>query len=59
MDYYKKIKKENSLMVGGVILGIILQVYGHKKIGPGGLLIQLVSLALLLLILYFYNKREK
>lgn len=50
-------KKIISLVV--FVMGIALVAIGQKNVGPEGLLTQFVGLALLLGLLYIYNKRYK
>ncbi|MDO5027697.1 MAG: hypothetical protein Q4E36_00400 [Bacillota bacterium] len=59
MDYYKKKKVKNLFLLVLFVLGIYLQVQGHKIVGYKGLFIQILSLGLLILILYIYNRRHK
>ena len=58
MDYYKKQKVNNLILFLVFVVGIILQVVGHSKVGYGALGIQFISLILLILVLYLYNRRH-
>ncbi|WP_399529911.1 DUF6903 family protein [uncultured Anaerococcus sp.] len=58
MDYYKKQKLANWALGLLFVLGVILQILGHRKEGYLPLLVQFISLAILLLVLYLYNKRH-
>ena len=57
MDYYKKRKAKNLILGLIFILGVILQFIGHARSGYPSLFIQMVSLAMLLSVLYLYNRR--
>ena len=57
MDYYKKRKIDNLILLILFVVGVVLQFLGHRKAGYGPLLIQFLSLAILLLVLYLYNRR--
>ncbi|MDD7305037.1 MAG: hypothetical protein PUG67_00455 [Peptoniphilaceae bacterium] len=57
MDYYKKRKLSNLILFILFIIGVILQFVGHYKTGYKYLAIQFVSLAILLVVLYIYNRR--
>lgn len=57
MDYYKKRKLNNIILFILFVIGVILQFVGHSKNGYTYLGIQFVSLAILLVVLYLYNKR--
>lgn len=58
MDYYKKKTLNNIFLLALVIIGIVLQFIGHKGEGYSFLFIQFVSLGIMLLVLYLYNKRH-
>ena len=58
MDYYKKQRLNNWMLGLLFVLGVILQFVGHRKEGYFPLGIQFISLAILLLVLYLYNKRH-
>lgn len=58
MDYYKKRKIDNLMLLILFVVGVVLQFLGHRKAGYGPLLIQFLSLAILLLVLYLYNRRH-
>lgn len=58
MDYYKKRKIGNLILLILFVVGVVLQFLGHRKAGYGPLLIQFLSLAILLLVLYLYNRRH-
>ena len=58
MDYYKKQKANNIVLFLMFILGIILQFIGHSKAGYKALGIQFISLIILVLVLYLYNRRH-
>lgn len=57
MDYYKKRRMANVILGIIFIIAVILQFIGHATTGYKYLFIQIVSLALLLVILYLYNRR--
>lgn len=57
MDYYKKRRMANLILGIIFIIAVILQFIGHATTGYKYLFIQIVSLALLLVILYLYNRR--
>lgn len=57
MDYYKKKKMANLVLAIVFVIAVILQFIGHATTGYKYLFIQMVSLGMLLLILYLYNKR--
>ncbi|MDD7463592.1 MAG: hypothetical protein SOW41_04735 [Anaerococcus sp.] len=57
MDYYKKRKLSNIFLLILFIIGVILQFVGHSNTGYKYLAIQLVSLVILLVVLYLYNRR--
>lgn len=57
MDIYKKKKLKNFGLFLIFVLGIVLQFEGKKIESVTGLVIQLISLAILLLVLYLYNRR--
>lgn len=59
MDYYKKKKFKNLILLLVFLCGVYLQVLGHNIPSYKGLLIQFLSLGLLILTLYLYNKRYK
>ncbi|WP_306484499.1 hypothetical protein [Anaerococcus sp.] len=58
MDYYKKRKIDNLVLLILFVVGVVLQFLGHRKAGYGPLFIQFLSLAILLLVLYLYNRRH-
>lgn len=57
MDYYKKRKAKNLILGLIFTLGVIFQFIGHARTGYSYLFIQIISLAMLLSVLYLYNKR--
>lgn len=57
MDIYQKKKLKNVLLLIIFIIGIGLQIFGHRTEGIKGLMIQFISLVVLLTILYIYNKQ--
>lgn len=57
MDYYQKRKFNNIILFILFVIGVVLQFKGHSKSGYTYLGIQFVSLAILLVVLYLYNKR--
>ncbi|MDY3005568.1 DUF6903 family protein [Anaerococcus porci] len=57
MDYYKKKKMANLILGLIFIIAVILQFIGHATTGYKYLFIQIISLGLLLLDLYLYNRR--
>ncbi|MDO4662661.1 MAG: hypothetical protein Q4B36_06060 [Tissierellia bacterium] len=59
MDYYKKRKVQIFCLFVLFVIGTILQIVGHKGEGYSYLGIQFISLVILLLVLYLYNKRQK
>lgn len=59
MDYYKKKKIDNLILLVIFIVGIGLQFVGQSIESYVGLAIQLISLVLLLTVLFLYNKRFK
>lgn len=59
MDYYKKKKINNLILLVIFIVGIVLQIVGQSIESYVGLAIQLISLVLLLTVLFLYNKRFK
>lgn len=58
MDFYKKKTYANIILVILFIIGVILQVVGHRFRGYNGLIIQMGSLAILLSVLFIYNRRH-
>ena len=59
MDYYKKQKMNNLILFVTFVAGVILQFIGHSKTGYPALGLQFISLFMLLLVLYIYNKRHQ
>lgn len=59
MDYYKKKVYSNILLAVLFIIGVILQIFGHRQVGYKGLFIQLGSLLILILVLFLYNRRHR
>ncbi len=57
MDFYTKKKLANIGLAVLFILGLILQFVGLGRTGYGGLALQFISLALLIVILCLYNRR--
>lgn len=57
MDYYKKKKVANIVLLIVFIIGVILQFVGHSQAGYKYLAIQFISLGVLLVVLYMYNRR--
>ena len=57
MELEKKHRRENIVLFIIFIAGIVLQFVGSSKTGYLGLGIQLVSLAIIILVLYLYNRR--
>lgn len=58
MDFYKKKTYANIILVILFVIGVILQVVGHRFRGYNGLFIQMGSLAILLSVLFIYNRRH-
>lgn len=58
MDYYKKRKLQTLALTLLFIFGSLLQFIGHRGEGYKYLLVQVISLSILLLVLYLYNKRQ-
>lgn len=59
MDYYKKKKLANLILIALFIIGVVLQFVGHRIIGYTGLAIQFISLIILVVVLFLYNRRHK
>lgn len=59
MDIYKKKKIKNLLLALLFIIGVVLQINGHRREGYAGLITQVISLAILVLVLYLYNRRYR
>lgn len=59
MDYYKKEKINNWILFVIFVVGIILQFVGHSRVGYPALGLQFISLFMLLLVLFIYNKRHQ
>lgn len=59
MDVYKKDLFRKIIMTVGVVLGLYLQWIGRATSGTTGLAIQFVSLAILLNVLWIYNRKFK
>ena len=59
MDYYKKQKINNLILFVIFVVGVILQFVGHSQTGYPALGLQFLSLFMLLLVLYIYNKRHQ
>ena len=57
MDFYAKKKLANLGLTVLFILGLVLQFVGLKHTGYGGLGLQFISLALLIVVLWLYNRR--
>lgn len=57
MDFYVKKKLANLGLTVLFILGLILQFIGLGHTGYRGLALQFISLALLIVVLWFYNRR--
>ncbi len=58
MDYYKKQKAQTFGMALLFLVGAILQFVGHNGEGYKYLFIQMISLVILLLVLFLYNKKH-
>ncbi|WP_044565126.1 DUF6903 family protein [Anaerococcus provencensis] len=59
MDYYKKEKINNCILFVIFVVGIILQFVGHSRVGYPALGLQFISLFMLLLVLFIYNKSHQ
>lgn len=59
MDYYKKKLVSNLILLAVFLVGLVLQFVGHRQESITGLAIQIGSLALILLVLFLYNRRYK
>lgn len=57
MDYYNKKLIKNLILFVIFIVGVVLQILGQRIESYMGLAIQFVSLIMLLLVLFIYNKR--
>ncbi|MCR8660557.1 hypothetical protein NV377_24945 [Paenibacillus sp. T3-5-0-4] len=49
----------NYLMLIVFIIAVVLVIIGQKNIGPSGLGLMLLGLALLIGLLWFYNRKFK
>lgn len=59
MDIYAKKKRKRILMALAFLVGVALRVAGQRREGYEGLLIQLLSLVILLVDLYIYNRQYR
>lgn len=59
MDYYKKKIVNNIILFVLFLIGLGLQFYGQRIESYYGLAIQFVSLIILLVVLFIYNRRYK
>lgn len=59
MDVYKKDRLKGIVMALAFIAAVLLQIYGQLNRGYTGLVIQLVSLSILLVLLYVYNRKYR
>ena len=57
MDFYAKKKLANLGLTVLFALGLILQFTGLGRTGYQGLALQFISLTLLIVVLWFYNRR--
>ena len=57
MDYYKKKIIRNVILAVIFVIGVILQIVGRSIESYTGLALQGVSLVLLLIALFTYNRR--
>lgn len=57
MDIYQKKKLKNWILGIIMIIAVVLQFSGRNQEGWGGLGIQMISLAMILLVLWLYNRR--
>lgn len=57
MDYYKKKVVKNIILAVIFVIGVVLQIVGQSIESYTGLAIQVVSLVLLLVTLFTYNRR--
>lgn len=59
MDYYKKNIVRNLIIGLLFIIGVVLQFVGHSIESITGLVIQIISLAIILTVLFIYNRRYR
>lgn len=59
MGIYAKKKRKMMLMALAFLVGVALQVVGQSREGYEGLLIQILSLVILLVDLYVYNRQYR
>lgn len=59
VDIYTKKKLKMLIMAVAFLAGVALQIAGQRREGYGGLLIQVLSLAILLIDLYIYNRQYR
>lgn len=59
MDEYRKNRRKNFGLIALFAVGVLLQLYGHSMQGMGGLGVQFISLALLLFVLWAYNRAHR
>lgn len=59
MDYYNKKIVRNLILALLFTIGVVLQFVGHSIESIAGLVIQIVSLAIILTVLFIYNRRYR
>ncbi|MDO5718405.1 MAG: hypothetical protein Q4P34_05410 [Tissierellia bacterium] len=59
MDIYKKKRLKNLALAAIMAVAIYLQFFGRKQDGWGGLGIQFISLGMILIVLWIYNRRYR
>lgn len=59
MDSYRVNKLKNIAMIVAFAFGIALQFIGQRMIGYPGMALQMVSLAIMLVVLDAYNRRYR
>lgn len=59
MDYYNKKIVRNLILALLFTIGVVLQFVGHSIESITGLVIQIVSLAIILTVLFIYNRRYR
>ena len=59
MDFYKKKVLANIVLALLFVVGLVLQFVGHNIDSYTGLAIQFISLIILVVVLFIYNRRHK
>ncbi|MDY3052870.1 MAG: hypothetical protein SOR89_06850 [Ndongobacter sp.] len=59
MDEYRKNRRRNIGLIALFAAGVLLQFYGHGIQGMSGLGVQFISLAILLFVLWAYNRAHR